>query len=218
MDHHIRIMVIDDHPIVRQGIRSLLSNYDEFRVVGEAENGITAMSQFKQQLPDVTLLDIRMPGQSGLEVLQQIQQAQPEAKVLMLSSFDDDEYVMQALRAGARGYILKSASDEMLVNTIRAVYQGEHVLSPQVTGAVVQRLIADRPTAASPLTAVAQDFDPEERQILRLLVTGASNSQIAQDLYLSHTTVKRKLRKIFTKMQVESRAQAAAEAVRHDLV
>lgn len=214
----IRIMVVDDHPIVRQGIRSLLSNYPEFEVVAEAEDGPTALERFKKEQPDVTLLDIRMPGQSGLEVLQQVQRRQPEAKVLMLTSFDDDEYVIQALQAGARGYILKSASDEMLVSTIRAVYRGDHVLSPQVTGAVVQRLIADRPAASPTPATPPKDFAEEERQILRMLVDGASNSQIAEDLYLSQTSVKRKLRKIFAKMQVESRAQAAAEAVRHGLV
>lgn len=214
----IRIMVVDDHPIVRQGIRSLLSNYTEFKVVGEAENGSVAIAQFKEKKPDVTLLDIRMPGQSGLEVLQQLQYLQPEAKVLMLTSFDDEEYVLQALLAGARGYVLKSASDEMLVSTIRAIYQGDHVLSPQVTGSVVQRLIADRSPTSLPQMTPVKGFAEEERQILRLLVAGASNSQIAEDLYLSQTTVKRKLRKIFAKMQVESRAQAAAEAVRHGLI
>ena len=210
----IRILVVDDHPIVRQGIRSLLSNYPEFEIVGEADNGVAGLAQLNRLAPDITLLDIRMPGKSGLEVLRQIRQSRSQTKVLMLTSFDDDEYVMEALRAGAQGFVLKSVSDEMLVNAIRAVHQGQHVLSPQVTGPVVRRVIAEQ---AEPVQAEAE-FDDEARQILRLLVAGASNSQIAADLYLSETSVKRKLRKIFAALEVQSRAQAAAEAVRRGLV
>lgn len=210
----IHILVVDDHPIVRQGIRSLLSNYSEFKIVGEADNGVTAIEHVRRLAPDITLLDIRLPGESGLEILKQIQQLQPEARVLMLTSFDDDEYVMEALRFGAQGFIMKSVSDEMLVNAIRAVCSGQHVLSPQVTGPVVQRVISTR----TERVRVEAEFDEDERQILRLLVEGASNSQIATNLYLSETSVKRKLRKIFADLNVETRTQAAAEAVRRGLV
>lgn len=210
----ISILVVDDHSIVRQGIRSLLSNYPEFEVIGEAENGRGALSQIEQHPPDVTLLDIRLPGESGVDVLKQIRQTRPEAKVLMLTSFNDDEYVMGALRAGALGYILKSSSDEMLVNAIRATHQGEHFLSPQIAGAVIRRSIAG-PVKFMPDTP---PMDGEERRILKLLVEGASNTEIAAELYISNATVKRKLRKIFEKLGVNSRAQAAAEAVRRNLV
>lgn len=207
----IRILVIDDHPIVRQGIRSLLSNYPEFKIVGEADNGAKGLHYLGQTQPDVVLLDIRMPGESGLDILQQIRQEQPEAKVLMLTSFDDQEYVLGALRAGAQGYVLKSVSDEMLVKAIRQAHQGERVLSQQLTERVVQWAISD----PDPLQAgQSLGFDDDEQQIIHLLVEGASNSQIAAELYMSHTTVKRKLRKIFSKMNVQTRAQAAAEAVR----
>lgn len=210
----IRILVVDDHPIVRQGIRSLLSNYSEFKIVGEADNGATAIEYVRRLAPDITLLDIRLPGESGLEILKQIQQLQPKARVLMLTSFDEDEYVMEALRFGAQGFIIKSVSDEMLVNAIRAVCSGQHVLSPQVTGPVVQRVIS---TGTGPVQAEAE-FDEDERQILRLLVDGASNNQIAATLYLSETSVKRKLRKIFAVLKVQTRTQAVAEAVRRGLV
>lgn len=210
----IRILVVDDHPIVRQGIRSLLSNYSEFKIIGEADNGVTAIEYVRRLAPDITLLDIRLPGESGLEILKQIQQLQPKARVLMLTSFDEDEYVMEALRFGAQGFIIKSVSDEMLVNAIRAVCSGQHVLSPQVTGPVVQRVIS---TGTGPVQAEAE-FDEDERQILRLLVDGASNNQIAATLYLSETSVKRKLRKIFAVLKVQTRTQAVAEAVRRGLV
>lgn len=211
----IRILVVDDHQIVRQGIRSLLSNYPDFDIVGEAADGAAALGQVQQLAPDVTLLDVRLPGESGLEVLRQIRQVQPEAKVLMLTSFDDEEYVLEALRAGAQGFVLKNVSDEMLVRAIHAVCRGEHAFSPQITEQVVRWVTAAPAPPAPPKNPV---FDPDEQQILRLLVEGASNTAIASQLYLSHTTLKRKLRRIFVKMEVDSRAQAAAEAVRRGLV
>jgi DNA-binding NarL/FixJ family response regulator len=210
----IRILIGDDHPIVRQGIRSLLSNYDEFKIVAEADNGRDAMAFFRRHNPDVTLLDIRMPNESGLDVLNEIRALQANAKVLMLTSFDDSEYVLTALRAGAQGYVLKGISDDMLVHAIRAACRGEKVLSPQVTEQVVQWAIMDDTAVPPP----SFDLDEEERQILRLLVEGASNPDIAEQLFMSQTTVKRKLRTIFEQLNVQTRTQAAAEAVRHRLV
>ncbi|MCA9987140.1 MAG: response regulator transcription factor [Anaerolineales bacterium] len=213
MSEPARILVVDDHPIVREGISSLLSNYPEFAIVGEAADGVTALMMFREQRPDITLLDIRMPGITGLDLLAQIRQIEPEATVIMLTSFDDDEYVVQALKAGALGYVLKSASDEMLVKAIRAARQGERILSPQVTDVVVRQLLANRPVETPAL-----DLDADEKLILRLLCDGASNADIAGVLYLSSTSVKRKLRQIFQKMAVTTRAQAAAEAVRQGIV
>lgn len=155
----IRILVVDDHPIVRQGITSLLSNYPEFEIVGEADNGQDAVVLAMEEEPDVVLLDIRMPGESGLEVLRRIRPLQPQARVLMLTSFDDDEYVVGALRAGAQGYVLKNVSDEMLVNAIRGVYRGERVLSPQAAERVVQQLLNEEP---APVPIVDVTFDEEE--------------------------------------------------------
>lgn len=209
----IRIIVIDDHPIVRQGISSLLSNYKQLELVGEAENGRDGLQLLKQTQPDVTLLDISLPGESGLDILRKIRRQQPKAKVLMLTSYDDDDFVISALRAGAQGYVLKNVSDEMLVQSIEAVYRGERVLSPRVTETVVQQLIE-----GTGKTTLADQLDDDEIKILNLLTKGASNSDIAETLYMSNTTVKRKLRSIFSKMDVQTRAQAAAEAVRRDLV
>ena len=211
----IRVLIVDDHQIVRQGIRSLLSNYAEFEIVGEADSGAAALELFKRLALDVTLLDIRMPGESGLDVLQQIRAMQPDARVIMLTSFDDDEYIMGALKAGALGYVLKSVSDEMLVNALRMAHRGERALSPQITERVVRWVITDQ---TQPPDLTNPDIDDDEQQILRLLVHGASNSDIAAQLFMSNTSVKRKLRKIFAKMDVQSRAQAAAEAVRRGIV
>ena len=213
MTNLIRILLVDDHPIVREGVQSLLSNYEEFVVVGEAEDGETAVFQFRALQPDITLLDIRLPDESGLMVLNRLRQIQPTARILLLTSFEDDEYVMAALQAGAQGYILKNASDALLVQAIRAAHRGERVFSPRVTETMVRKLVggdADLP----PL----EPLDTEEIQILHLLADGASNSDIGQALYLSSTSVKRKLSRIFSKMNVQTRAQAAAEAIRRNLV
>ncbi len=208
----IRVMVVDDHSIVRQGVRSLLSNYADFEIVGEADSGAGALRHAADLMPNVILLDIRMPGETGIDLVKRLRQAAPDARVLMLTSFDDREYVMGALRAGAHGYVLKSISDETLVNAIRAVYWGERVLSPQVLDQMIQHLPIDalKPTSA--------DLTDDERDIMRLLADGASNAEIASELYMSETTVKRKLQEVFEKLAVHSRAQAAAEAVRRHLI
>ena len=209
----IRVLIVDDHSVVRQGIRSLLSNYPEFDVIGEADNGRSGLQQFKTLSPDVTLLDIRMPEISGLETVEQMRIYDPLARVVMLTSFDDDEYIDSSLQAGAMGYVLKSGSDETLVNAIHSAMRNERFLSPKVTDRVVERLMNmkgfSRQTAVSTLT-----FDQEERQILELLVEGHSNIEIGETLFMSSTSVKRKLSRIFEMMDVQTRAQAAAEAVR----
>lgn len=210
----ITVLVVDDHPIVRQGIRSLLSNYPEFHLVGEAENGTQTLAYFQAEPPDVTLLDISLPGESGLDILRRIRQQVPTAKVLMLTSYDDEEYIMEALRVGALGFVLKNVSDEMLVNAIQAVHRGERAFSPQVTEQVIQRALGQ--AVSRPQDSL--NLDPEERQILRLLAEGASNGDIGNLLYMSDATVKRKVRQIFAELGVQTRAQAAAEAVRRGLV
>jgi len=210
----IRVFVVDDHPIVRQGVRSLLSNCADMVLVGEAENASRALELAGQVRPDVILLDIRMPGMNGIEAARALNRQNPDAKLLMLSSFDDDEYVAQALQAGVQGYVLKSASDETLASAVRAAYRGERVLSPPVMERLVQQF-----TDLSREHALHQlGLTEEETRILRLLAGGASNPRIAAELYLSETTVKRKLQDIFEKLGVTTRAQAAAEAVRRGLV
>ena len=208
----IRVMVVDDHPIVRQGVRSLLSNYADLEIVGEADSGLNALQKAGDLAPNVILLDIRMPGESGIDLVKLLRQTLPQTKILMLTSFDDREYVAGALRAGAHGYVLKSVSDETLVSAIRAVYFGERVLSPQVMDQVIQHFTDETP---EPATA---GMTEEERRILRLLANGGSNAQIAAELYMSEATVKRKLQEMFEKLEVHSRTQAAAEAVRRGLI
>lgn len=206
-----RVLIVDDHPVVRQGIRSLLSNYDTFEVVGEAATGPTAIDEFRSSRPDVVLLDIRLAKDSGLEVLDSILDDDPEARVLMLSSFDDDEYVERSLRAGALGYVLKGDSDAQLVSAIEAVAEGHRALSPRVAEQLVELML-------SPTQAQGPEFEEVDRAILRMLSDGASNGQIASKLFMSDSSVKRRIRSIFSRLGVTRRAEAAAEAARRGLV
>ena len=206
-----RVLIVDDHPVVRQGIRSLLSDPERFDVVGEAADSEEALACYRSLHPDVTLLDIRLGETNGLDVLEAILETDADARVVMLSSFDDNEYVMRSLRAGAFGYLLKGDSDTTLVNAVVTVAKGEHALSPQVTSQVLDQLFDDD-------AADNSNLDETDLSLLRLLTAGESNSAIASALFMSDTTVKRRLRKIFGELGVTSRAEAAAEAVRRGLV
>lgn len=208
----IRILIVDDHPVVRRGIKSLLSNHADFDVVGEAGTASAALRLVEQLSPDIVLLDIRLPDESGLELLNQIRQF--DTKVLILTSFDDEEHVLTALKRGAHGFILKNVSDDMLCGAIRTAYQGGQVLSPQITEQMVQQLTTE---VDSPIFT-KMDFSEQELQIIRLLIAGASNDQMAAELFMSVASVKRKLRLIFTKLNVQNRAQAAAVIVQRNLI
>jgi DNA-binding NarL/FixJ family response regulator len=208
----IKILIVDDHPVVRQGIKSLLSNHADLDVVGEADSVNSALEQVQQLAPDVVLLDIRLPGESGLDLLEKLKVF--NTKVLILTSFDDEEHVLVALRGGANGFILKNVSDEMLCGAIRTIYQGGRVLSPQIAERMVQQLTTE-PESPS---IDEHDLSFQELQLLRLLVEGASNDQMAAELFMSVASVKRKLRNIFTKLKVQNRAQAAAVIVQRQLI
>jgi DNA-binding NarL/FixJ family response regulator len=206
-----RVLIVDDHAVVRQGVRSLLSNHADLEVVGEAASAAEAHASYRSLRPDVVLLDIRLVGGSGLEVLDDLLELDPDARVLMLSSFDDEEYVMRSLRTGAYGYLLKGDSDAVLVTAIQAVASGRRSLSPQVTDQILEQLFG-RSEPARPT------FDEVEVRILRLVSDGGSNVDIASELYVSETTVKRRLRQVFAKLGVSSRTEAAAEAARRGLI
>ncbi len=210
----ISVMIVDDHPIVRSGLRSLLSNYSDMRLAGEAETAAQAIALCNKLQPDVILLDIRMPGMTGLDAIRDIIHTAPETRVLMLSSFEEDEYLNRALQAGAHGYILKSASDETLVTAVRAAYRGERVLSPTM----VDRLVRQVTTAKRVQVQHTLGLSNADVNILNLIAQGASNARLAGELFVSEATVKRKLQELFEKLSVGTRAQAAAEAMRRGLL
>jgi DNA-binding NarL/FixJ family response regulator len=205
------ILLIDDHPIVRQGLRSLLSNYPEFSVVGEAATVEEAVELFRRLRPDVSLVDIRLGAESGLDLLDGLLEDDPGARVLVVSSFDDDEYVTRSLRAGALGYVLKVDSPSVLVTAIETVAAGQRALSPRVTGHLVEQLMGEA-------TSHEPDLDQLELRMLQMLSRGLSNGQIADELYMSDTTVKRRLRVVFGKLGVSRRAEAVGAAARRGLL
>jgi DNA-binding NarL/FixJ family response regulator len=210
----IRVLIVDDHPIVRQGVRSVLANHADIQIVGEADSAATAFPLVEALKPDVVLLDIRLPGQNGIEITQRLKHEQPEVKVIILTTYDDDEYLFGALRAGADGYLLKSTSQEVLADSIRQVGRGERLLSPNLINKVLrefQDLARDKARADSGLT-------DQELQVLRMIAAGATNKEIAEKLYWSEVTVKRKVQDILEKMGVANRAQAVAEASKRGLL
>jgi DNA-binding NarL/FixJ family response regulator len=205
----IRIFIVDDHPVLRRGLKSLLSNYEDFSVLGEAADIASAKTALLDNRADVVLLDIRLVNESGLDLLDWIKREQAETRVIILSSFDDNEYIQRALRTGADGFILKSGSDELLCDAVRTVYRDGRVLSPEITEALLQ----------SPETTPDEhDFNDEELQILRLLVDGESNEAMAAHLYMSIASLKRRLHRIFVKLEVDSRALAIAETLRRKVL
>jgi DNA-binding NarL/FixJ family response regulator len=210
----IRVMLVDDHPIVRQGVRSVLANHPDIEVVGEADGAPSLFASLDALKPDIILLDVRMPGPNGIEITQRLKREHPEIKIIVLSTYDEDEFLLGALRAGAEGYLLKSASAQVLASAIRQVGKGERLLSPALVGKVMrefQELSKDKARADSGLT-------DQELQVLRMIAAGATNKEIAEKLYWSEVTVKRKVQDILEKMGVANRAQAVAEAAKRGLL
>jgi DNA-binding NarL/FixJ family response regulator len=210
----IRILIVDDHPVVRQGLRSLLSNHADLQIIAEAEHAQQALAAVKQDCPDIVLLDIRLPGITGIEVARQIHREYPQTRIIMLTSYDDDEYLIGALQADARAYLLKSVSDETLVWTIRAVHRGERLISPEL----LERML--RQFAQVRFQQIQQEvgLSDQDIQVLQRMAAGASNEEIARELGWSKASIKRKVQHIFDQLGVMTRAQAAAEAVRRGLV
>jgi DNA-binding NarL/FixJ family response regulator len=206
----LRIFIAEDHPLFRKGMISLLSSVPEFEVVGQAATGEEAVVRAAQLQPDVVLMDLQMPEVNGIEATRTILQESPSVCILVVTLFEDDESVFMALRAGARGYVLKDANEEEMVHAIRAVGRGEAIFSP----AIATRVLAY--FAASPAGATPPQLFPtltdREREILTLIAQGHPNPSIARQLSLSTKTVGNYVSNIFTKLQVADRAQAIIRA------
>jgi DNA-binding NarL/FixJ family response regulator len=209
-----RVMVVDDHQVVREGVISMLRAASEIEVVGQAANAPEAIRKAQEIKPDVVLLDIRLPGTSGWEACRTLCSILPDTRVIMLTSFQDEDYLFKALRAGARGYLLKTASQEELVEAIRAVDKGKRLLSPPM----VDKLVSQFSEMAREIERRDTGMDEEEVQILRLLSQGATNTEIARTTHWSEVSVKRKLQTIFDKLGVQDRTSAAVEAMRRGLI
>ncbi|GIG54855.1 response regulator [Demequina activiva] len=217
----IQVGLVDDQAMVRVGLKMILEAEPDIEIVGEASDGADAVALVRDHAPHVVLMDIRMPGMDGLAATEQVLAAHPDAHVVILTTFDDDEYVYQALRVGASGFLLKSADGDTLVNAVRVVASGEALLAPEVTRRVIERFagrdLEPLGAPADPETHVPSpeaigDLSEREVEVLQLMARGMSNQEIASELFVSPTTVKTHVSHILTKLGVRDRVQAVVEA------
>ncbi len=217
----IRVLLVDDQRLMREGMRTLLTLEGDIEVVGEAANGLEAVQLALEKLPDVVLMDIRMPGMNGVQATQSIRAARPEVKVLVLTTFDDDALVVEALREGAAGYLTKDLPAEQIAAAIRSLLEGGVVMPPTIAAKVVAEL-ARRWEPVMPVLNVADStvvdsLTDREREVLRLLGQGYSNKEIGDSLFITEGTAKNHVSHVIEKLGLRDRTQAALWAVRHGL-
>ena len=205
MTNSIRILVVEDHHVVRQGLVALIKTVEDMQVVGEACDGKQAVELFRQHQPDVTIMDLRLPHMTGVEAITAIRRDFPSARIIVLTTYDGDEDIYRALQAGARGYLLKDMSGDDLMDAIRTVHAGRSRIPP----AVAQRL-ADR--------LGGPDLTGRELEVLKLIVSGKSNKEIGRDLFISEATVKTHINSLLSKLGVSDRTQAATTALQRGIV
>ena len=201
----IRILVVDDHPVVREGVTTLVGGQSDMRVVGEASNGREAIQQFRAHRPDITLMDIQMPVMSGLDALIAIRDEAPEARIVMLTTYSGDAQVQRAIKAGARGYLLKNSLHEEMLQAIRAVHVGRKAISAEASFELAEHATDDALT-------------PAEIRVLRLIAEGNANKEIAEQLAISEETVKGQVRNILSKLGAKDRTQAAMIGMKRGIV
>jgi two-component system response regulator DevR len=208
----LRLVVVDDHEVVRQGLVALLDRRDAFQVVGEAGTVEEAMTVVRRMRPDLVIMDVRLPDGSGIEACRDIRSEMPEVRIVILTSYPDEEAVLSAIIAGASGYLLKQIRGRDLVSAIEAVGRGESLLDPAVTEKVLERV---RRIAAGSTTDELASLTSQEQKILALVAEGKTNKEIASEVFLSDKTVKNYVSSILSKLNLERRAQAAAYVAKH---
>lgn len=205
----LRILIADDHPLFRKGMRTLLASMPETEVVGEATTGKETVDRALALQPDIVLMDLQMPEGGGLTAIRSLTSTNPEMRILVVTLFEDDESVFAALRAGARGYVLKDADEDEMIRAIQAVARGEAIFSPAVASRLMDYFTAAR---TSPHAEAFPDLTEREREILAMIARGRSNYEIAEELSISLKTVRNHASNIFGKLQVADRTQAAIRA------
>lgn len=211
----IRILLVDDQSIVREGLRAMLSLEPDMLVVGEARDGSQAVRLVKELSPDIVLMDVRMPGMDGLTALEQLKAVAPKSSVIMLTLYDDPNYLLRAVSAGAAGYILKDVSREELVRAVRVTAEGGAIIAPSMLPSLLRQI---ERTLAAPGPMSVEKLSARELEVLRLIAEGYTNQEIAEKLILSPTTVKTHVQNILQKLGVSDRTQAAVYAVRCGLI
>lgn len=210
----IKVLLVDDHFVVRQGLRGMLAGTADVEVVGEASSGKEAINQVAILYPDVILLDIRMPGLDGLKLIQYLKQDFPELKFIILTQFDDEQFLLEAFKAGAHAYFLKNVSRDELLEAIRTVYQGKRILSKDLMDSVLTQFH----DLAKKEARIQFGLSEIDLNLLHLVVSGATNREIADQMFWSEATTKRKLSDVYRKLDVTDRTQCIAVAVQHGLV
>lgn len=201
----IRVLIVEDHNVVRQGLAALLNMADGLEVVGEAADGVEAIAQFRKHQPDITLMDLRLPRMSGVDAIERIRMETPQARFIVLTTYDGDEDIYRALKAGARAYLLKGMTSEDLIGTIRTVHAGKSHIPPAIAERLAERVSA-------------HELTPREFDVLEQIVYGKSNKEIAAELEVSEATVKTHINSLLGKLGVTDRTQAATAAIQRGIV
>jgi two-component system, NarL family, response regulator LiaR len=209
----IRVLVVDDHPIIIKGTRALLNEIDDIEVVGEANNGRVAIKLNQELNPDVILVDLMMPEMDGIEVIRRITAEQPEAKILVLTSFVTDDKVFPAIKSGALGYLLKDSAPDDLIQAIRHVYRGEPSLHPSIARKMMREL-----GQSAPDKPIIEPLTEREVEVLSLLARGADNQEIAEKLVIAEVTVRTHISRVLSKLHLANRVQATLYAIREGLI
>ncbi len=209
----IKLMIVDDHEVVRDGLTTMLRRQEDFTVVGEARNGMEAVERARELHPEVVLMDLRMPELDGVEAMRRIRSENPDVNFIVLTTYDTDEYIFDAIEAGAKGYLLKDTSREELFKAVRAVHTGESLIQPGVATRVLNRF-AQLSRQASETDVVS----PREMEVLQLMAKGAPNKDIAATLTLSESTVKTHIANIFQKLDVNDRTGAVTQALQRGII
>ena len=212
----IKILIVDDHAVVRDGLVTMLGRQEDFAVVGEAENGLIAVEKARELQPDVILMDLRMPELDGVGAMTQIRAGNPDVKFIVLTTYDTDEYIFDAIDAGAKGYLMKDASREELFQSVRTVHRGESLIEPGVASRVLDRLAQFSRQAGR--SGGPQSLSDRELDVLRLMAAGAANKNIASELSISESTVKTHVTNIFQKLEVGHRTEAVTQALQKGII